>query len=112
MKVTVAGVEYPVESLQLIDVRDLGMSGAMAKLRRFHLLEGWERLDAAAELVAIAIRRAGVNVTAVELLTKSPATGASVLVDMVPEILEASGFVGAKGASPNESSPGEVPTST
>jgi hypothetical protein len=112
MKVTAGGTEYPVASLQLVDVRDLGKTGAMAKLRRFHLLEGWERLDVAAEVTAIAIRRAGVQITSDELLTRLGATESGVVVDMVPEILDASGFVGAKGESPNESSPGEVATST
>jgi hypothetical protein len=112
MKVTVGGTEYQIASLQLVDVRDLGQKGAMAKLRRFHLLEGWERLDVAAELTATAIRRAGGQITADELLTKLGATEGPVIVDLVPDILEASGFVGAKGDGPNAQSPGEVPTST
>ena len=112
MKVSAGGTEYPVAGLQLVDVRDLGQKGVMAKLKRFHLLEGWERLDVAAELTATAIRRAGTQITADELLTKLGATESPVVVDMVPEILEASGFVGAKGDDPNAQSPGEVPKST
>ena len=112
MKVSAGGTEYQIASLQLVDVRYLGKSGTMAKLRRFPLLEGWERLDVAAELVATGVRRAGGQLTADELLTKLGGKAGAMLIDLVPEILEASGFVADQGADPHESSPGEVPTST
>lgn len=114
MKFSVGGKEYEGAPLRFIDVRDLGKSGVMAKLRRFHLLEGWERGEVAAELVATSIRRAGGKADAVELMTDAGAVEGGALVDLVPEIMTASGFdlLKPEAGDPNAPSPGTEPTST
>lgn len=110
MQLTVGGQVFEAAPLKFIDVRDLGIAGVMAKLRRFGDLEGWERATVGAELAAVSIRRAGTKISAEELMTLAGGGDGGVFVEFVPDLLEASGFEGAKGEAPNAPSPGGEPT--
>lgn len=112
MRITAGGKEYQVAPLKLVDVRDLSRAGVLARMRRLGELDLFEQLEATAELLAVAVRRAGGDLSAQQLLEAADGTELAALTAAVPEILAASGFIGGRGGQdPNAEGPrAETPT--
>jgi hypothetical protein len=107
MEVIIGGKTYPIASLKLVDVRDLGKIGVVKKMVQFVELEPWEQTDAIAEIIATSVRRAGTYLTADELLAAADPPDRAKFLPLVGEILKASGFMTSEAiADPNGQSPG------
>jgi hypothetical protein len=106
MKIVAGGVEHAV-SFTLLDMRDLGKAGVMARLRKLGELEEWERMDAMAAFISACVRRAGGKMTADELLLVVKPEEMKDLYASIPTLL---GVKEDEAKDPNAPGPGTSAT--
>ncbi|MEY2667648.1 MAG: hypothetical protein RJA59_286 [Pseudomonadota bacterium] len=106
MNIVAGGVEHAV-SFTLLDMRDLGKAGVMARLRKLGEVEEWERMDAMAAFISACVRRAGGKMTADELLLVVKPEEVKDLYAAIPTLL---GVKEDEATDPNAPSPGTTAT--